>query len=191
MYVCVCVCIVGLQELFIVSCCCCPPGQTIDSNLYCQQLKRLRKAIEIKRPELINRKGVIFHHNNARHHTSLVTRQKLRAWLGSFDAFAVYSPDLAPSDYHLSAGFKRDLWKSLISFSIRHAQVLQWRDYDFTLKMAKNDRSKRHILGMINFLWYIQKNLIYFCIKIQKTFFLRINILYSLWWSFFHDIIVS
>ncbi|KAF7414069.1 hypothetical protein HZH68_002558 [Vespula germanica] len=104
----VCVCIVGLQELFIVSCCC-PPGQTIDSNLYCQQLKRLRKAIEIKRPELINRKGVIFHHNNARHHTSLVTRQKLRAWLGSFDAFTVYSPDLAPSNYHLSAGFKRDL----------------------------------------------------------------------------------
>jgi len=34
-----------------------PPGQTIDSNLYCQQLERLRQAIEKKRPELINRKA--------------------------------------------------------------------------------------------------------------------------------------
>jgi len=38
-----------------------PSGQTIDSNLYCQQLERLCQAIERKRPELINRKGVVFH----------------------------------------------------------------------------------------------------------------------------------
>jgi len=37
-----------------------PPGQTIDSNLYCQQLERLCQAIERKRSELINRKGVVF-----------------------------------------------------------------------------------------------------------------------------------
>lgn len=76
------------RELFATSCYC-PPDQTIDSNFYCQQLKRLRKAIEIKRPELINRKGVIVHHDNTRHHTSLVTRQKLRAWLRSFDVSTV------------------------------------------------------------------------------------------------------
>jgi len=48
----------------------------IDSNLYCQQ--RLRQAIERKRPELINSKGVVFHHDNARPHISFATRQKLK-----------------------------------------------------------------------------------------------------------------
>ncbi|KAG5311524.1 SETMR methyltransferase, partial [Acromyrmex insinuator] len=37
----------------------------------------LKEAIKEKRPELINRKGVVFHHDNARSHTSLMTR-KLR-----------------------------------------------------------------------------------------------------------------
>jgi len=59
-----------------------PSGQMIDSNLYCQQLERLRQAIERKRPELINRKDVIFHHD--KDHTSLAIRQKLRKlnWKG-------------------------------------------------------------------------------------------------------------
>lgn len=58
------------------------PSQTTDSNLYCQQLKRLCQAIEIKQPELIIRKGIIFHHDNAKPHTSLMAHQKLRelAW---------------------------------------------------------------------------------------------------------------
>jgi len=52
------------------------PDQTINSNLYCQQMERLRQAIEKMRPELINGKG--FYHNNATPHTSLATHQKLR-----------------------------------------------------------------------------------------------------------------
>jgi len=39
-----------------------PSDQTIDSNLYCQQLERLHQ-IERKRSELINREGIVFHHN--------------------------------------------------------------------------------------------------------------------------------
>ena len=54
-----------------------PHGLTINSELYCSQLDRLQEAIKEKRPELINRKGVVFHHD-ARPHTSLMTRQKLR-----------------------------------------------------------------------------------------------------------------
>jgi len=38
----------------------------IDSNLYCQQPERLCQAIEIKQPDLINKKGV-FYHNNVTH----------------------------------------------------------------------------------------------------------------------------
>ena len=54
------------------------PGLTINSTVYCQQLMRLKQAIKKKRPELINKKGVVSHHDNARPHISLVTRQKLR-----------------------------------------------------------------------------------------------------------------
>ncbi|XP_011062522.1 PREDICTED: histone-lysine N-methyltransferase SETMAR-like [Acromyrmex echinatior] len=43
------------------------PDQTINSELYCEQLERLQQTIERKRPELINR-GVVFYHENARPH---------------------------------------------------------------------------------------------------------------------------
>ncbi|KAG5309958.1 SETMR methyltransferase, partial [Acromyrmex insinuator] len=54
-----------------------------------------------KRPELINRKGVVFHHDNARPHISLMTRQKLRELGWEVLMHPPYSPDLALSDYHL------------------------------------------------------------------------------------------
>ncbi|KAG6795896.1 Ammar1 transposase [Apis mellifera caucasica] len=53
------------------------PNRTINSVVYIEQLTKLNNAVEEKRPELTNRKGVVFHHDNASPHTSLVTRQKL------------------------------------------------------------------------------------------------------------------
>ena len=52
-------------------------GETINSVLYCAQLDRLNEAIQKERPELAHRKGVVFHHDNARPHTSLMTQNKL------------------------------------------------------------------------------------------------------------------
>ena len=77
------VCVMGIVHYELLS-----SNQTINSELYCEQLQRLQQAIERKRPELINRRGVVFHHDNARPHTSLITRQKLRE-LGSFNASTV------------------------------------------------------------------------------------------------------
>ena len=54
-----------------------PSNRTINSVVYIEQLTKLNNAVEEKRPELTNRKGVVFHHDDARPHTSLVTRQKL------------------------------------------------------------------------------------------------------------------
>lgn len=85
------------------------PGETIDSDLYCQQLIRLKQAIEKKRPELINRKGIVYHHDNARPHTSLMTRQKLRELGWEVLMHPPYSPDLAPSDYHLFRSLQNSL----------------------------------------------------------------------------------
>jgi len=52
-------------------------GETINSVLYCAQLDRLSEAIQKERSELANGKGVVFHHENARPHTSLMTPNKL------------------------------------------------------------------------------------------------------------------
>ncbi|GFX38105.1 ligand-gated ion channel 4 [Trichonephila clavipes] len=73
----------------------------INSEVYCHQLEKLNDALQQKRSELINRKGVVFHQDNARPHTSLVTRQKLLQLEWDTMPHPPYSPDLAPSDYYL------------------------------------------------------------------------------------------
>lgn len=78
-----------------------PNNETIDSEKYCSQLDKLKTAIEQKRPEIANRKGVVFHHDNARPHVSLRTRQKLLEFGWDVLPHPPYSPDLAPSDFHL------------------------------------------------------------------------------------------
>ncbi|KAJ0183740.1 hypothetical protein K1T71_000163 [Dendrolimus kikuchii] len=86
-----------------------PTGRTIDSGRYCEQLMRLKQKVERKRPELINRRGVVFHHDNARPHTSLATQQKLREFGWEVLMHPPYSPDLAPSDFHLFRSLQNSL----------------------------------------------------------------------------------
>ncbi|GFS48091.1 histone-lysine N-methyltransferase SETMAR [Trichonephila clavipes] len=78
-----------------------PDNTTINSEVYCHQLDKLNDALQQKRSEVINRKGVVFHQDNARPHTSLVTRQKLLQLEWDTMPHPPYSPDLAPSDYYL------------------------------------------------------------------------------------------
>ena len=56
-----------------------------------------------------NRKGVVFHHDNARPHTFLVTRQKLLELGWDVLPHPPYSPDLAPSDYFLFRSLQNSL----------------------------------------------------------------------------------
>ncbi|GFV09377.1 transposase [Trichonephila clavipes] len=75
--------------------------ETLNSDLYCQQLERLKLMIDQKRPELANRRGAVFHQDYARPHTSLVTYQKLREFSWEVLMHSPYSSDLAASNYHL------------------------------------------------------------------------------------------
>ena len=61
------------------------------------------------RPELATLKGVIFYQDNARPHTSLVTRKKLLELGWKVMPYPPYSPDLAPSDYHLFRSLQNHL----------------------------------------------------------------------------------
>ena len=76
-------------------------NQMIDSNTYCSQLDQPKVALDEMSPELVNRKCIIFHQDNARAHVSLMTRQKLLQIGWEVLIHLLYSPDIAPSDFHL------------------------------------------------------------------------------------------
>ena len=97
-------------------------GQTIKVITYCNQLDKLNAAIKEKRSALANGKGIILHHDNAKPHTSLVTQQKLNE-LGWEDTHPPYSPDTAPSDYHLF----RSLQKYLMGGNLLFSKLSPWR----------------------------------------------------------------
>ncbi|CAK9796075.1 Histone-lysine N-methyltransferase SETMAR [Anthophora plagiata] len=86
-----------------------PQGETINSVKYCNQLDQLKAAIAEKWPELSNRRGVVFHHDNARPHVLLDVRQKLLQFYWDALPHLPYSPDLAPSDYYLFLLLKNSL----------------------------------------------------------------------------------
>ena len=83
-----------------------PPNTTVDSELYCNQLQNLKVALQAKRPE---RHKVRLLHDNAKPHISKVTRQKLEELGWQVLPHPPYSPDLAPSDYHLFRSLRNHL----------------------------------------------------------------------------------
>jgi histone-lysine N-methyltransferase SETMAR len=83
-----------------------PKVQTINAEYYSSLLVQLKGIFKEKRRGKVT-KGVLFLHSNAQAHRELATQKKL-AYLG----FQVldhppYSPDLAPSDYHLFPVLKK------------------------------------------------------------------------------------
>jgi len=78
------------------------PGQTINGDFYRQQLMRLKRAIAEKRPDYATRhESIIFHHDNARPHVAVRVKNYLENSGWEILVHPPYSPDLAPSDYHL------------------------------------------------------------------------------------------
>lgn len=67
--------------------------------MYSQQLRRLNEAIRQKRPN--RRYQVILQHDNARPHVAALTRMAIQELDWDVLPHPPYSPDIAPSDYHL------------------------------------------------------------------------------------------
>ena len=66
-------------------------------------------ALDEKRPELVNRTRKIFDQDNTRLHVYLITRQKLLQLGWEALIHLLYSPDTAPSDFHLFRSFQNSL----------------------------------------------------------------------------------
>lgn len=75
-------------------------GATINSKWYCQTLRNLRRAVRNKRRGKLTFK-ILFLHDNARHHTANRTQELLNSFKWEVFPHPPYSPDLAPSDFHL------------------------------------------------------------------------------------------
>jgi histone-lysine N-methyltransferase SETMAR len=75
-------------------------GENVNSASYCEVLLKLQDAIRRKRLGQLAR-GVLFHHDNARTHTARATQERFQELQYQLLEHPPYSPDLAPSDFHL------------------------------------------------------------------------------------------
>ena len=86
------------------------PGETVNAHRYHQQMMKLRRAINDKRPEYqLRHDKLIFQHDNAPAHNSLLVRNYLGALNWEILAHPPYLPDLAPSDYYLFSSMSHAL----------------------------------------------------------------------------------
>lgn len=83
-------------------------GQTVNAAYYTSLLDELRAAVKAKRRGKLSQ-GVLFLQDNAPAHTARVTLQKIHDLGFQLVDHPPYSPDLAPSDYHLFPHLKRHL----------------------------------------------------------------------------------
>ena len=77
-------------------------GETITGARYRTQLMRLSRALKQKRPQYEERHDkVILLHDNARPHVAQVVKTYLETLKWDILPHPLYSPDIAPSGYHL------------------------------------------------------------------------------------------
>jgi histone-lysine N-methyltransferase SETMAR len=74
-----------------------PRGQTINSAIYVETLKKRFQRVHPNKDVT----KALLHHDNARPHTSLHTREAITKLQWTVLPHPPYSLDLAPSDYHL------------------------------------------------------------------------------------------
>ena len=102
---------------------------------YRSQLIRLMRAIAEKRPEYATRyEAIIFHHDNARPHVAIPLKNYLENSEWEVVPQPPYSPDLAPSDYHLF----RSMQKALTGIRFTSEQgIKNWLDSFLAAKPAQ------------------------------------------------------
>ena len=82
-------------------------GFTINAASYVETLKKLNSRIAQVRPE--KKEHVLLQHDNARPHTALLTREYTAKLGWTVLPHPLYSPDLAPLDFHLFGPMKDGL----------------------------------------------------------------------------------
>ena len=108
------------------------PGETVNTNRYQQQMIDLNQAPQEKQPYYRRRQHkVIFLHDNAPSHTAKRVKKTIETFSWEILVHAVYSPDLAPSDYHLFVSLGHALAEERLT---SYENVREWLDNWFDLK---------------------------------------------------------
>ncbi|GFV81731.1 nudC domain-containing protein 1 [Trichonephila clavipes] len=82
--------------------------KSINSDVYCETLQRLRRSIKNKRLGLFT-EGVVLLHDNARSHVSRVTQMELDKFKWETLDHPAYSPDMLPCDFHVFGPPEREV----------------------------------------------------------------------------------
>jgi histone-lysine N-methyltransferase SETMAR len=128
----------------IVHCEFVPPNTTINSDFYCDVLKRLRENVRRKRLELWRNHNWLLHYNNAPAHMSLKTTEFVTNNNMVIVPHPSYLPDLAPCDFALFPKLKIKLKGrrfETVSFTQRESQAVLNRKMTsmVLLKRGKNN----------------------------------------------------
>ncbi|KAJ4451520.1 hypothetical protein ANN_02984 [Periplaneta americana] len=83
-------------------------GETVNADRYCERLLKLRRAIKNKKLGMLTA-GVVLLHDNARPHMARRTAAVLTEFGWELFDYPPYSPDLAPSDFHVFLHLKKFL----------------------------------------------------------------------------------
>lgn len=124
------------------------PNETVTADVYRRQLNKLNDQLLQKRPAIAsNRRKVILLHDNARPHVARVVKDTLLQLEWEVLPHPAYSPDIAPSDYHLF----RSMQNGLVGTRFRNAEeVRKWID-DWIA--AKPTSFFRHGIAMLPERW--------------------------------------
>lgn len=107
-------------------------GETVSGPIYQRQLADLNRALREKRPEYQARQHkVIFLDDNAPAHRTKATRDLVDSYSWEALPHAAYSPDLAPSDYHLFSSLGHALKEQRF---ISYENMKNWLDDWFAAK---------------------------------------------------------
>jgi len=107
------------------------PGETVSAQRYCQQITNLNRALVEKRPAWAKRHGKVILLHNAPSHKAKPVRDELNSLGWEVFPHPQYSPDLAPSDYHLFASMGHALAEQHFN---NYEEVGKWLDEWFAAK---------------------------------------------------------
>ena len=124
------------------------PNETITGDRYRLQLMRLSRALKEKRPQYEERHDkVILQHDNARPHVAKPVKTYLETLKWEVLPHPPYSPDIAPSDYHLFRSMTHGLAEQHFH---SYEDAKKWVDSWIT---SKDESFFRHGIRMLPERW--------------------------------------
>ena len=99
------------------------------TDIYCQQPRRLADVIQEKRPTRLHE--LILLHDNAHQHSANLTKITIHELGWEVISHPLYSPDLAPSDFHLFRSLSKNFKELPFLMNI-------WSDHGLTTSSKQN-----------------------------------------------------